>query len=364
MLMLWRCGMKTEWLRNTIKDFEPYFVAPIAEKHVINANENYFNVLSIPAVKQELIKALDTFKPQIYPKPMADGLRETLADYIGARPENIICGNGGDEMISYLLGTFMNPGDTLLVHSPTFDMYELGAETLGASTIKVRDLAGYRRDKEGLLDAVKKYQPKMTVICNPNNPTGDLLPASFIEEVLKAADNLVFVDEAYMEFAQKESVVSLITKYPNLVVLRTLSKAFGLAGMRCGYLVADEEIINAIGKIKAPYNLNSFTQLFAPIVLKHRDEILKVRDDIVKERNRLFDELVKIPGLTVYPSCTNFLLVQVENKHEEIFKALKAKDILVKIYRNSAELPEAYRISVTTKDVDDTLLEVFRKELS
>lgn len=99
-------------------------------------------------------------------------------------------------------------------------------------------------------------------------------------------------------------------------------------------------------------------------MLKHRDEILKVRDDIVKERNRLFDELVKIPGLTVYPSCTNFLLVQVENKHEEIFKALKAKDILVKIYRNSAELPEAYRISVTTKDVDDTLLEVFRKELS
>lgn len=89
-----------------------------------------------------------------------------------------------------------------------------------------------------------------------------------------------------------------------------------------------------------------------------------MRDDIVKERNRLFDELVKIPGLTVYPSCTNFLLVQVESKHEEIFKALKAKDILVKIYRNSGELPNAYRITVTTRDVDDALLEVFRKELS
>ena len=267
-------------------------------------------------------------------------------------------------MITYLLGTFLNPGDQILVHTPTFDMYELGAETLGARAIKVRDLAGYRRDKEGILEAVKKYQPKITVICNPNNPTGDLLPVSFIEEVLKAADNLVFVDEAYMEFAQKESVLPLIKKYPNLVVLRTLSKAFGLAGMRCGYLAADKEIIDAIGKIKAPYNLNAFTQLFAPIVLKHREEILKVRDDIVKERNRLFDELVKIPGLTVYPSCTNFLLVQVESKHEEIFKALKAKDILVKIYRNSGELPNAYRITVTTRDVDDALLEVFRKELS
>lgn len=331
---------------------------------MINANENYFNVLSIPSLKKELVEALDTFKPQIYPKPMADGLRKALAEYTGQAPENIICGNGGDEMITYLLGTFLNPGDAILVHTPTFDMYELGAETLGARAIKVRDLAGYRRDKEGILEAVKKYQPKITVICNPNNPTGDLLPASFIEEVLKAADNLVFVDEAYMEFAQKESVLPLIKKYPNLVVLRTLSKAFGLAGMRCGYLAADKEIIDAIGKIKAPYNLNAFTQLFAPIVLKHREEILRVRDDIVKERNRLFDELVKIPGLTVYPSCTNFLLVQVESKHEEIFKALKAKDILVKIYRNSGELPNAYRITVTTRDVDDALLEVFRKELS
>ena len=356
--------MKTEWLRNTINDFEPYYVAPIAEKYVINANENYFNVLSIPSLKKELVEALDTFKPQIYPKPMADGLRKALAEYTGQAPEDIICGNGGDEMITYLLGTFLNPGDQILVHTPTFDMYELGAETLGARAIKVRDLAGYRRDKEGILEAVKKYQPKITVICNPNNPTGDLLPASFIEEVLKAADNLVFVDEAYMEFAQKESVLPLIKKYPNLVVLRTLSKAFGLAGMRCGYLAADKEIIDAIGKIKAPYNLNAFTQLFAPIVLKHREEILRVRDDIVKERNRLFDELVKIPGLTVYPSCTNFLLVQVESKHEEIFKALKAKDILVKIYRNSGELPNAYRITVTTRDVDDALLEVFRKELS
>ena len=224
--------MKTEWLRKTIADFDPYFVAPIAEKHVINANENYLNVLTIPGVKEELIGALDTFRPQIYPKPMSDDIREALADYIGAKPENFIVGNGGDEMITYLLGTFLDPGDQILIHSPTFDMYELGAETLGASSIKVKDLPGYQRDQKGLLEAVRTYQPKVTVICNPNNPTGDLLPRAFIEKVLKAADNLVFVDEAYMEFAQKESVIDLIDTYPNLIVLRTLSKAFALAGMR------------------------------------------------------------------------------------------------------------------------------------
>lgn len=356
--------MKTEWLRKTIADFDPYFVAPIAEKHVINANENYLNVLTIPGVKEELIQALDTFRPQIYPKPMSDDIREALADYIGAKPENFIVGNGGDEMISYLLGTFLDPGDQILIHSPTFDMYELGAETLGASAIKVKDLSGYRRDQKGLLEAVRRYQPKVTVICNPNNPTGDLLPRAFIEEVLKAADNIVFVDEAYMEFAQKESVIDLIDTYPNLIVLRTLSKAFALAGMRCGYLAADEALIEAIAKIKAPYNLNAFTQLFAPIVIRHRADIFKVRDAICVERDRLYAAMKEIPGVTVYPSCTNFLLVQVDKKQEEIFEALRKKDILVKIYRNSQDIPNGFRISVTTKDVDDVLISVFREALA
>lgn len=356
--------MKTEWLRKTIADFDPYFVAPIAEKHVINANENYLNVLTIPGVKEELIQALDTFRPQIYPKPMSDDIREALADYIGAKPENFIVGNGGDEMISYLLGTFLDPGDQILIHSPTFDMYELGAETLGASAIKVKDLPRYRRDQKGLLEAVRRYQPKVTVICNPNNPTGDLLPRAFIEEVLKAADNIVFVDEAYMEFAQKESVIDLIDTYPNLIVLRTLSKAFALAGMRCGYLAADEALIEAIAKIKAPYNLNAFTQLFAPIVIRRREDIFKVRDAICVERERLYAAMKEIPGVTVYPSCTNFLLVQVDKKQEEIFEALRKKDILVKIYRNSQDIPNGFRISVTTKDVDDVLISVFREALA
>lgn len=356
--------MKTEWLRKTIADFDPYFVAPIAEKHVINANENYLNVLTIPSVKEELIQALDTFRPQIYPKPMSDDIREALADYIGAKPENFIVGNGGDEMITYLLGTFLDPGDQILIHSPTFDMYELGAETLGASAIKVKDLPGYRRDQKGLLEAVRRYQPKVTVICNPNNPTGELLPRAFIENVLKAADNIVFVDEAYMEFAQKESVIDLIDTYPNLIVLRTLSKAFALAGMRCGYLAADEALIEAIAKIKAPYNLNAFTQLFAPIVIRHRKDIFKVRDAICVERDRLYAAMKEIPGVTVYPSCTNFLLIQVDKKQEEIFEALRRKDILVKIYRNSQDIPNGFRISVTTKDVDDVLISVFREALA
>lgn len=360
MPMRWRCVMKTEWLRKEIRDFEPYVVAPIHETHVINANENYANVLQLPEIMTDLMMRLPSFQPQIYPKPMADELRFVLAEYMGVFPENILAGNGGDEMITDVLHTFLDEGDTILVHEPTFDMYEIGANILGAKAFKVRDLPGYKHDQEGILRAIKEEQPKLTVLCNPNNPTGELLPASFIEECLKAADNVVLVDEAYMEFAEAESVVGLIETYPNLIVLRTLSKAFGLAGLRCGYLVADKDLIHAVAKVKAPYNLNSLTQLLASIVVGHRDAVLPIRDGIVAERDRFYQDLAALPGVKVYPSHTNFLLVQVPGKSEELFEAWRKADILVKKYTGNPLLPDAFRITVTTKDVDDAVLSVLK----
>lgn len=350
--------MRTEWLRREIRDYEPYVVAPIAETHVINANENYANAFDIPAVKADILAALSDYKPQIYPKPMADELRAALADYTGLSPENILAGNGGDEMITYALHTFLDAGDQILVHRPTFDMYEIGAKLLGAEAVRVPDLPGYRRDREGILAAIKKYQPKLTFLCNPNNPTGELLPASFIEECVAAAENIVLVDEAYMEFAEAESVLALVSKYPNLIVLRTLSKAFGLAGLRCGYLAAAPALISAIAMVKAPYNLNSLTQRLAVIALRHREEILAVRDSIIAERERFYQEISKIPGLTAYPSRTNFILLQAGDKADELFEAWREADILVKRYKGNKELPGAFRVTITTREVDDEVLRV------
>lgn len=357
--------MKTEWLRREIQDFEPYVVAPIQESHVVNANENYENFFRRPEIMTELMMRLASYQPQIYPKPMADELRAALGDYLGVPVECILAGNGGDEMITYVLHTFINEGDTVLVHQPTFDMYEIGANILGAKALKVEDLSGYQRDRKGILEAITKYQPKLTFLCNPNNPTGELLPASFIEECVAAAENVVLVDEAYMEFAEAESVVSLIQKYPNLIVLRTLSKAFGIAGLRCGYIAADPELIRAVAKVKAPYNLNSLTQLLGTIIVEHKDAVLAVRDQIVEERERLYGKLTKIPGVKAYPSRTNFILIQVpEEKQEALFKAWKQADILVKIYRGNPRLPAAFRITVTTAEVDDAILRVLQEVLA
>ncbi len=354
--------MKTEWLRREVREFAPYVVAPIHETHVINANENYANMLDIPSLRADVETILRSYQPQIYPKPLADGLREALAEYLSVRPEQLLAGNGGDEMISYTLHTFLNKGDLVLVHTPTFDMYEVGASLLGAKVEKVPDLPGYRRDREGLLAAIRERQPKMTFLCNPNNPTGELLPSSFIEDCLRAAEGLVFVDEAYMEFAGAESVVPLISTYPNLIVLRTLSKAFGLAGLRCGYIAADEAIIAEVAKVKNPYNLNSLTQAIAAAAVRHRDEILPVRDRIVAERDRMAGGLAAVPGVTVWPSRTNFLLIQVEPaRADALFEAWRAADILVKRYQGNPLLPGAFRITITTPDVDEAVLRVLRE---
>lgn len=355
--------MKTEWLRKEIQHFEPYVVAPIHEQHVINANENYANVMQLPEIMADLMIRLPSYQPQKYPKPMADDLRKVLAAYIGVSEDNILAGNGGDEMITYVLHTFLNEGDSILIHQPTFDMYEIGASILGAKAIKVKDLPGYVHDRQGILQAIRENQPKITFLCNPNNPTGELLPADFIEECVKAAHNIVLVDEAYMEFADEESVVSLIHQYPNLIVLRTLSKAFGLAGLRCGYLVGDKDLINAVAKVKAPYNLNSLTQLLAEIAVSHKDAVLTIRDGIVKERERLSAELAKLPGVRSYPSRTNFILIEVPGKAEALFEAWRKADILVKKYTGNPLLPDAFRITVTTKEVDDAVLSVMKEVL-
>ena len=302
--MRWRCVMKTEWLRKTIADFDPYFVAPIAEKHVINANENYLNVLTIPGVKEELIQALDTFRPQIYPKPMSDDIREALADHIGAKPENFIVGNGGDEMITYLLGTFLDPGDQILIHSPTFDMYELGAETLGASAIKVKDLPGYRRDQKGLLEAVRRYQPKVTVICNPNNPTGYLYSEEELQrlrDIVLSHDLYLFADEVYREFRYTDapylSALCLEGLEQNVVVIDSVSKRYSECGTRIGMIVSHNK--EAILKFcQARLSPPLLGQIVAEASIEGTEEYSKeCFDEYLARRDFFIAGLNKIPGV-------------------------------------------------------------------
>ena len=295
--------MNNNWLRNTIRSFEPYVVPEIKEHIVINANESPYNIFDFPQVKADFLERLAKTPSYHYPDPFAEELRAALAKYVGCQPQEVLVSNGGDEIISLIMNTFLNPGDTLLTHTPTFDIYGIDAEVLGAQVVTVSDLDGYRRDRDGLLTKVKELQPKVTVLCNPNNPTGELLPLDYVESLVQAADNIVVIDEAYLEFAGAPSIITKLSQYDNLIVIRTLSKAFGLAGCRVGYGVAQKEVIDALGLTKLVYNMNILSQNAALAAMDYADDILAHNiPPTLAARQYFMDALKDVPGLTVYSS--------------------------------------------------------------
>jgi histidinol-phosphate aminotransferase len=356
--------MNRQWLRQTIRGFQPYKVPPLNEHIILNANESPYNIFDFPDVKEEIYRSLETVQPYHYPEPFADGVRAALAQYVGVQPEEVLAGNGGDEIIQLILNAFINPGDTVLVHSPTFDVYALDAQILGAKIVSVADGADFQRDAAGFLKKIKELQPKVTFICNPNNPTGSIWPTEIIEEMVAASPNPVVVDEAYLEFSGQDSIIARLPQHDNLVVIRTLSKAFGLAGIRLGYGVAQAEVINAISLTKAAYNLNRITQLIGEAVLHHADAILSHNvPPTIEAREYLIAGINALPGLHAYPSATNFILVRTPDVGR-IVRALNDADIAVRAYGGREDLANCLRISVTTKQVAERVLQVIGKEVA
>lgn len=354
--------MNNAWLRDTICDFEPYKVPEIKENTVINANESPYNIFDFPNVKVDFLSRLEKRPLYHYPNPFAEELRTALGEYVSRRADEILVGNGGDEIISLILNTFMNAGDTLLIHTPTFDVYEIDGQVLGANVVKVPDLEGFKRDRNTFLRRVTELRPKITMLCNPNNPTGELLPLSFLEEVLKASSNPVVIDEAYLEFSGQESIISQLDQYDNLIVIRTLSKAFGLAGMRIGYAVAQQDVIAALSLTKLVYNMNNMSQLLGLSAMAYRDEILQHNiPPTIQGREYLMAALRKLDGVTVYPSVTNFVLVHVPDGPAMV-RALSQADICVRFYK-APELENCLRITVTTMDVIRRVISVFQREV-
>lgn len=355
--------MKTNWLRAAIRNFEPYQIPDIKENTIINANESPYNILDFPAVKQSFLQYLDTMPLYHYPDGYATPLRAALAAYVDRPADNILVGNGGDEIISLICNTFLNENDTVLVHTPTFDIYGIDAEILGANVVTVPDLPGYVRDRDGFLAKIKEIQPKITFLCNPNNPTGEILPLSYVEKVIQTAEQVVVIDEAYLEFSGQDSIITKLDQYDNVIVIRTLSKAFGLAGARLGYGVAQKELIEALSLTKLVYNMNILTQCMGLAALEHSKEILAHNlPPTIAARQYLYDELSKLPGVEPYRSVTNFVLVHVPDAAAMV-RALRAADICVRFYK-AKDLENCIRITVTTQDVMERVAAVFKEEVN
>ena len=339
-------------IRENIKNLTPYSSARDEFKGeasvYLDANENAYGS---PLDKQY----------NRYPDPLQYKVKKRLSEIKGVPPRNIFLGNGSDEAIDILFRSFCNPGvDNVILVPPTYGMYEVSANINDIEGRKVLLTNEYQLNLEGIAEAIDGHT-KMIFICSPNNPTGNSINRDDIETLLANFNGLIVIDEAYINFSRQKTFIQELTEYANLVVLQTLSKAWGLAGLRVGMAFASEEIIEVMNKVKPPYNINEASQELA---LKALDNVSLVNvwiKEILEQRDRLVLNLKHFDFvLDIYPSDANFILVKT-TEPKGIYKFLVERGIIVRD-RSKIDLCEgSLRITVGTPDENDILLKTLQE---
>ena len=307
----------------------------------------------------------DTGDYNRYPDPHQLAIKQKLAPIKGVRTEQIFLGNGSDEPIDLLVRATCTPGnDSIMIMPPTYGMYEVSAAVNDVEIIKVPLTPDFQVDTEAVLKAVTP-NTKLIWLCSPNNPSGNLLQADAIHKILNAADrSLVIVDEAYIDFADTPSWTTELDNYPNLVVLQTFSKAWGLAALRLGMCFASEELIQVLNKIKPPYNISAPSQMLALEALKHEAEKDEMVTKILTQRQKLAQNLRSLSSVEViHPSDANFLLVQFDNA-KNVFEHLIEQQVIVRDRSKVKLCDGCLRISVGTEAENERLLSVLRQMTS
>jgi len=347
-----------ELIRPEILALKAYHVADSDGMVKLDAMENPY---ALPApLRRELGETLARVDLNRYPDPTGRKLRALIAEKMRVPAGmEILLGNGSDDLIQIVTFACARPGAALLFPSPTFVMYAVNATLSGMKALPCALREDYTLDRDALVARVKREQPALIFIAWPNNPTGVLYPEEDVAAVLRAAEGLVVLDEAYHVFAQK-SFMPRLAEFPNLVVMRTVSK-LGLAGIRLGYLVGRPAWIGEFNKVRQAYNVNVLTQAAATFVLGHLEVLEAQAAQIRADRAELGRALAGLPGVTVFPSQANFFLVRVPEA-DRTYEALRRQGVLVRNF-NAAGLKNCLRITVGTPGENRILLTAMREAL-
>lgn len=335
------------WVRPNIRAMQPYSSAR-DEFHgtasvFLDANENPYNA---PYNR--------------YPDPMQWRLKEKVAEIKGVPKECILLGNGSDEPIDLILRAFCEPGkECMLTVDPTYGMYQVAAEVNNVTCRKVKLTSDFQIDMPAFLSQIDETV-KAIYLCSPNNPTGNSLNRKDIYQILDTFKGIVVVDEAYIDFSSLPSYTKDLSKYPNLVVFQTLSKAWGAAGIRLGMAFASPEIISVLNKIKYPYNVNQLTQEKALEILNNQETMKSQLTLILSERTRLQQELTAIPCVRkIYPTDANFILVDVGDA-DAVYQKLVDQGIIVRNRNKVVLCAGCLRITVGTEEENTALLNALK----
>lgn len=324
--------MKYE-IEKRLLDMIPY--KPIEGKFKVrlDANESFF---SLPKnILNEFVHSLEEIDFNRYPDPYSKEICEKFAKSHNIDVDSVIAGNGSDELINLIIQVFIKDGDKVLTLAPDFSMYRFYSELRRASVVSINNPCDKPIDIDAFVGSIIEENPKIVVFSNPCNPTGQVITRERIITLLRRCPKVLFViDEAYMDFSD-ESVINITKDYSNVIVLRTMSKAYAVASIRLGFAVSNKELIRTLKKVKAPYNVNSVTQKLGSILLSRFEENKKRVEKIIEMRECLFNGLKKYMGeMKVYPSGGNFVFIS-SDRAKEIYEGLLDDGIAIRFFNNN-----------------------------
>ncbi len=342
-------------VRGEVLALEAYHVAPAPGMVKLDAMENPYPLPS--ALAAAMGERLAKVAVNRYPDPAAPALKRALREAM-AIPEglDVLLGNGSDEILQIIAMALARPGAVALAPEPSFAMYRMSAVACGLGYVGVPLRSDFTLDEPALLRCVERTRPAVTWIAYPNNPTGNLFPREAILRLVRASSGLVVVDEAYYAFSGGATLLDEVGRYPNLLLVRTVSK-LGLAGLRLGLAIGPRDWLAQLEKLRLPYNVNALSMAAAELLLGHRDVLEAQTRAIVAERARLEDALDRVAGVARFPSAANFVLVRVADA-PRAFGRLLERGILVRNFHGSHPLLEhCLRLTVGTPGENDRLVE-------
>ena len=344
-------------LNEKVKNLTPY--EPISGTYEIrlDANESF---LTFPEeIENEMVEALKNTALNRYPDPNATKLVEGFSKYFGINPECVTAGNGSDEIISVIMNAFLQKGDKILTLEPDFSMYRFYAEIAECESVKFQKNENLDVNIDDVISLANSEKVRIVIFSNPCNPTSRIVKKDDVRKLINNTDALVVLDEAYMDFAGDESLLSEFESYDNLIILKTCSKALGSAALRLGFAVANKTLTNVIRAVKSPYNVNSVSQALGEVLFAHPDYIDNCIKTVVESKKELYAELLKIESaqiVKIYETHTNFVFMKVKNA-KQVFEKMKENSIIIR------NMGDYLRITAGTKYENEKMLDTFKKVL-
>ena len=338
-------------LNNKLKNLVPYDAVAGDYKVRLDANESFIDPGTL--FGDQLLSAISKVRLNRYPDPMATELCMKFAQNYGVDPACVVAGNGSDELITVIMGAFLRPQDKVLTFAPEFSMYQFYGEIYEKSNIVAKKSKDLTLTADDVLAVAKEIEPAVIIISNPCSPTSLVMSRENVLRIVENTDALVIIDEAYMDFSD-QSVMKSIEKYDNLILLKTCSKAWGMAAIRLGFAISSKQITQALHCVRSPYNVNALTQAAGCVILSNPDYIKKAVEEIKASRDELYQSLLKLNGAKgvkrIVEPDTNFIFMELEDAGS-VFDELKKRSIIVR------RLGDHLRITAGNKEENNLLIQ-------